>query len=317
MAPAPGGSPPAAVPSPAVESPTAGEESEKPAEELKLETSDGLQIAAWYYAVKGDERPIATVILVHDLEGTHKSVEPLALALREQGFAVVAPDLRGHGASRPRSVGGDRGEGVDAKLLRKNDLEMIAASSGGRIRDQSGLRGDIEAVRNWIKGRSEAGELDVDKLCVVGSGAGAMLAAMWSAADWAWQPTTSGPQGQQVRGVVLVSPEWTTKGLSISTAMETDAIRNRLPILVLGGTGDDDAKRLFKQLKLKRPNDWFEQMPGKPHETAPRLKSIGEASLFHIQVDSTLSGDKLASDRSARVADRIKTFLSLVLDRKP
>jgi hypothetical protein len=35
-----------------------------------------------------------------------------------------------------------------------------------------------------------------------------------------------------------------------------------------------------------------------------------------IELDSTLSADKLATDAAATAADRIKTFLSLVLDRR-
>ena len=310
-------SPPATGPLRAAETPAAESEDDTAPRKLKLETSDGMRLAAWYYPVAGDERPIATVILVHDLEDTHKSVEPLAIALRQQGFAVVAPDLREHGASKQQPAEDGRGEVPDGKLLKKNELEMIAMSSGGRIRDQSSLRGDIEAVRNWIKGRSDAGELDIDRLFIVGSGSAGMLAAMWTAADWSWLPTTSGPQGQQVRGVVLVSPVWTVKGLSISTAMASDAMKHQVPILVLGGGNDRDATRLFEQLKRQRPNKWFEQLAGKPYELAPKLKAVGDATLFYIQLESTLSADKLASDRSARSSDRIKTFFSLILDRTP
>jgi hypothetical protein len=195
-------------------------------------------------------------------------------------------------------------------------LESISQAAGGTVREQSAVRGDIEAVRNWIKRKSDDGELDINRLCVVGSGAGAILGAMWTAADWAWPPIATGPQGRQVRAVVLVSPVWATKGISFSTAMASDTLKHDMPLMVLGGGNDRDAERLFEQLRRQRPAGWFEQHPGKPPEKSPKLRKISDANLVFIELDSTLSADKLLTDAAATAADRIKTFLSLVLDRK-
>ena len=304
-------SPPAAAEAPE----TAGAAAMPAAEELALETSDGLNLSAWYYAVSEDAAPLATVILVHDLDGSHKSVEPLALALQKLGCAVVAPDLRGHGASTIRTMANGREEKIDPKTFKKSDLELIAAAMGGSVRDQSAIRGDIEAVRNFVKEKSDAGELDIDRLCVVGSGTGATLAALWTAADWAWPPIASGPQGQQVRALVLISPIWATKGLSISPALSADVLKRQLPIMVLAGKDDRDATRLVEQLKKQRPKEWFEQRAGQQPAKAKDLEKVADATIFFMQADSTLSGDKLAADRSAGPGDRVKTFLSLVLDR--
>lgn len=284
-------------------------------EELELETSDGVGLAAWYYAAPEDADPAATVILVHDLEGSHKSVEPLALALQKLGIAVVAPDLRGHGASTSLVTPNAKGDDLDPKTFKKADLELIAAAAGGRVRDQSAVRGDIEAVRNFIKQKSDARELDIDRLCVVGSGVGATLAALWTVADWAWPPIASGPQGQQVRGLVLISPVWSMKGLSISPAMSAEVLKRQLPIMVLAGRDDRDATRLAEQLKKQRPKEWFEQRAGQQPSKAKDLENIADATIFFMQADSSLSGDKLAAERSAAPAEKVKTFLSLILDK--
>lgn len=298
--------------------PAAAEQADGDVQEIRLETSDGIRIAAWYYAVPKGSRPAATVILVHDLEGSHKTVERLAVPLQQAGFAVVAPDLRGHGASGVRPAGGPaagKGDTPEHRLLKKQDLEAIASATGGRIRDQCSLRGEIEAVRHWIKQRSEAGELDIDRICVVGSGLGATLAATWTAADWNWPPTTAGPQGRQVRGLVLVSPTWAFKGISLSPALQSPAIQHEVPILVLAGKADRDALRLFDQLKKWRPNAWFQQRS----EQVDKARDLGDPStgtVFLIQVDTSLSADKLADDQTLGLADRIKTFLGLALARK-
>lgn len=217
--------PPAAAPAeapPAVAQPAPAATPAKPPakaakpEELLLPTSDGLELHAWYYPplLDEDEKPKATVILLHDLEGSHRSVEPLAVALQTAGCGVVAPDLRGHGASTAKG-----GDSLDVRGLKKPDFELMAATRGGQIREQSLIRGDVEAVRNWIRRKAEEGELDMQRLFVVGSGLGAAVALAWTAEDANWPDGTKGPQGRQVRGVVLVSPAWTTRGFAINVPL--------------------------------------------------------------------------------------------------
>ena len=60
-------------------------------------TTDGVEIAAWHYPAPESAPPVATVILIHDLGGSHRTVEPLAKSLQAAGCTVVVPDLRGHG----------------------------------------------------------------------------------------------------------------------------------------------------------------------------------------------------------------------------
>jgi len=293
-------------------------------EELRLETSDGIRIAAWYYPAPEAAKAAPTVILIHDLEGSHKTVDHLARSLQLAGCAVVAPDLRGHGGSgsRPSSptVSGSKGDALEPRLLKKNDLESMAAATGGRVRDQSGLRGEIEAVRNWIKQKSDGGAVDIDRLCVVGCGLGGTLASMWTAADWNWPPTTAGPQGQQVRALVVISPVWATKGISMSVPLTSEGIQHVIPIMVVAGKSDRDAVRLFDQLKRFRPDQWFQQRaalsPEKATEKARGLEDPADGTAFFIQIDTSLTADKLANDPALNVADQIKTFFALALARK-
>lgn len=280
-------------------------------EQLDLRTSDGVELAAWYYAVAGDEKPLGTVILVHDLDGSHKSVEPLATGLQGLGYAVVAPDLRGHGASTKLEA---QDASIEAKALRKNDLLAIAASTGGRVREQASLRGDLEAVRGWIKRQAEADTLDMKRLCVVGCGGGGTLAALWTLADYSWPPTTSGAQGRQVRGLALISPVWTVKGVSLAPALKADALRREVPILIVSGKNDRDGLRLVDQFKGLRPKEWFIQEPGNKTQTADGLEAPTDATLFSVQLDTTLSADALAADESTNAAAVVATFLGIALD---
>ena len=62
------------------------------------------------------------------------------------------------------------------------------------------------------------------------------------------------------------------------------------------------------------PRGWFEQRREQPYETgAADKKDTSNATVFFIQRDTILSGDKLANDPEVNVAEQIKTFLSLAL----
>lgn len=288
--------------------------------QLDLATTDGVRLSAWYYApwAAGDEKgkeaggSLATVILVHDLNGSHESVEPLALKLREAGFPVVAPDLRGHGDSTER-IGSS--EKISPEKLRKSDLEAVAAVAGGSVRDQASIRGDLEAVRCWIKSQRE---LDVNRLCVVGSGLGGTLAALWAAQDRAWgdRPLASGSQGDEVRAIVLVSPVFASKGVSLAQAIGPSGLREGLPILLLGGSGDRDTNRIFEQLKRHRPDAWFEQRAGQDPKSAPELKKPADATLFFMQLSTPLAADKILGDPLLSPAEKITGFVTLVMNRR-
>lgn len=287
-----------------------------PAERLSLTTTDGVALAAWYYPVAGDATPKATAIVIHDLEGSHETVEPLSRGLQAAGYAVVAPDLRGHGASVSSALPGGRGGELDAKSLRKPDLLAIAASSGGRIRDQALARGDLETVHRWIEEQHAGGVLSVDRLCVVGCGEGGTLGALWTVADASWPPTTRGPQGGHVKALVLISPAIKAKaGVTMLPALKTNVFRSSLPILLLAGGDDRDAKKLTDQLKGLRPKEWIVQGPGQRKEQADGVEKAADASIFCMHADSPLSGDKLASDAAAKVPTIVAGFLDLVLDR--
>ena len=62
---------------------------------------------------------------------------------------------------------------------------------------------DMEAVRKFLVDKNDAGELNLNKLCLVGSGMGASVAANWAVQDWSAPPLAVGKQGQDVKALVL------------------------------------------------------------------------------------------------------------------
>ena len=255
-------------------------------ERLRFTTSDDVPLEAWYYpAARSDDDvgPPAVVILLHELGGSHASVEPLARDLQANGIAVVAPNLRHHG-----------GDSADIRSLKSTDFAKMAATAGSRVRAQARDRGDVETVRNWIKSQADAGRLDMSKVVVVGVGVGAAVAAHWIVADAAWPAIATGPQGGEVRGLVLVSPAWITRGFSIAPALGAERVKRDIPILVIGGSKDADAVKIYELLKKQRPDGWHEKR-GQTFKQAPKLPEHTLPSLFLRQFETDLTGDRLAA----------------------
>ena len=264
----------------------------------ELKTSDGVRLEMAYYPPKG--KAIATVILVHDLNGSEKSVRRLAAGLQEAGCAVAVPDLRGHGNSK------SEGHDVSKKKLMVNQIRMIPASGGGRIRNFAAIKGDLETVRNWLKQKESEGDIDLDRLCIIGSGLGGTLAATWAVADWNWLPNTQGPQGQQVKAIILVSPVWADQGISMTNALGARTRDGRdikpfledLPVMIIAGIKDRQSGQLFQRLKGARPMSWSqESADGTKQQSKKKLLPSPNktGSLVFEEIDSPLRADKLAS----------------------
>jgi dienelactone hydrolase len=65
-------------------------------EQVTLTTEDGVSLAGSYYDAAGER----SVILLHQFNLDRESWDAFAKTLQQQGFAVLAIDLRGHGASQ-------------------------------------------------------------------------------------------------------------------------------------------------------------------------------------------------------------------------
>jgi dipeptidyl aminopeptidase/acylaminoacyl peptidase len=67
----------------------------RPYQDIRLATTDGLDIAAWY--IPGNRAQ--AIILVHGIDANRSAVLPEAKILAEAGYHLLILDLRGHGQS--------------------------------------------------------------------------------------------------------------------------------------------------------------------------------------------------------------------------
>lgn len=104
---------------------------------VTLSTQDGVQLAALYYAGSEDRG----IVLAHGYGETRKTTEAFALQLQEQGYSVVALDLRGHGESARGAATSSAGEwqnlpmDIEAgrQLLLSQSSSMTVYAIGGDI----------------------------------------------------------------------------------------------------------------------------------------------------------------------------------------
>ncbi len=175
-------------------------------EVVSLTTRDGVQLKISYFpgqARKGSPqaKQQTPVIFLHDHKGSRAVFAPLVQKLQaaskgkekgddeKPGFAAVTVDLRAHGEST-KLANNSQGE-LNAAKVNKEDLIAMATN-------------DMDAVRSFLVDKNDAGELNLNKLCLVGSGMGASVAANWALTDWSYPPLAVGKQGQDVKAVVFI-----------------------------------------------------------------------------------------------------------------
>jgi dienelactone hydrolase len=111
------------------------------------------------------------VILLHEQDGNRAQWNPLIKPLLDEGYAVLAPDLRGHGES--------------TTIAGKEEPYQFRES------DRGNTLSDVFAAVDWLKRRDD---VDANRIGVIGSRLGA---------DLAYASTAVLPE---IRAAVLITP---------------------------------------------------------------------------------------------------------------
>lgn len=248
-------------------------------EPRSVQTRDGGTIHFTYYpSVDGKESPV--VVLLHMKDGNRfvwQAKDGFAERLQKAGYAVITVDLRYHGQSKNGA-----GAGGNANQPADGGKKGAAGKKGGgadlRPADYAGMvEYDLEAIKKFIYEENQAERLNMNKLGIVGPEMGASVAALFAANDWAKAPYEDGqpgfqtPRGQDVRALVLISPQTTFHGMVISKPIT--ALRDpRMGVAFLVCVGKNDpqdrgqAKKVFDQASALPGSDkrmYRYEYPGK------------------------------------------------------
>ncbi|MFO0060686.1 MAG: alpha/beta hydrolase [Planctomyces sp.] len=219
-------------------------------QDLVLPTPDGWQIHCTYYESPAG-RESACVIMLNSTDGVvakdtrnRRFFQPTAVALQKAGFAVITADLRKHGDSVPMSP---TGEPLPVKIG-PADYALMAS-------------GDLESIKAFLMEQHRTEKLNIRKLSIVAFGSSCMVAAAFTVEDWAKTPYPDAPtldqrtpRGQDVRALVMYSPNASVKGINTAGILKT--VKGlAVPIYVVAGgankTDKADAEKVFKGIELK------------------------------------------------------------------
>jgi len=269
------------------------------AEAVSLTTRDGVRLKISYFpgsARKGTPQAKQTtpVVFLHDYKGSRAVFASLVQKLQAAGkkdggqpsFAAVTVDLRGHGESI--KVANNPQVELNAAKLNKDDLLAMASY-------------DMDAVRNFLVEKNDAGDLNLNKLCLVGSGMGASVAANWALTDWSYPPLAVGKQGQDVKAIALISPQWSYNGLYMQGPMQFRPLKEHVAWMLVYGEKDKkfqaDAVRIKKQLERFHPAI---------DDTG--AKRVSGLSVLNLPI--RLQGDSLLTQAGGSAEDQIVKFLT-------
>lgn len=247
-----------------------------------VETKDGVRLRVGYFPPKEPGKDVVPIMLIHEWEGQFSPYYRLARALKDAGFAVVVPELRGHGESNKyRTPTGEERE-FDPSRMGPADVSAM-------------LSRDLETVKKFLEEKNDEEILNLNALTLIGVGEGAVLAANWAMRDWSFPSVGSKKQGQDVKALVLVSPEKLLKGQKLDN-MFRDRFVPFLPTLIIAGgegTAGTEATRIQKRL-----------------EAIKRRARRGDPDDLQLELISTsLNGPQLIQ-QSPGVAEVIVAFIS-------
>jgi len=189
-------------------------------QDLTLSARDGWPIRITYYPAtgsQGKESPV--VILLHDKGGNRLIWKrSFARALQLRGYAAIGVDLRKHGESRPTNGGA----AISGKTA-KSSVDLKPADYNAMV------AGDLEAVKKFLLKEHQAEKLNMRKTAIIAAGMTCPVALNFTALDWLKKPyddaptlAAKTPRGQDVRALILLSPEQSVSGLQPSVRAATN-----------------------------------------------------------------------------------------------
>ncbi len=206
-----------------------------PMEEHTLITSDSVKLSVNYFPGT-HEKETVPVIMLHgwDADKASRDLQLFTAQYLQKnyGFAVIVPDLRGHGKS----------------TLLENSSEPIKKDNW-RGAQLAILIEDIEACKKFLIQKNDAGELNIDLLALVSEKETAIHAVLWTLRDWSFPPVAGKKQGHDVKAIVMLDPVRSFNGLNGNDAyrdkMFSGGMGAGFPILVaINESGNSDGSSL-------------------------------------------------------------------------
>jgi pimeloyl-ACP methyl ester carboxylesterase len=258
-----------------------------------------LQLTLTYYASTKGKKAVP-IVLLHMYKQSRTDYRDLALYLQSQGHAVIVPDLRGHGESK-RVRGGEDDATLNTATY---DVEKARLPDFGLM-----VTRDMEAVKDFLRERNNSGELNIDKLCVVGAEMGACVALNFALADALEQNNNRVRRsdyklGGFVKALVLISPTGSFHGLSVRAATANPTVQNDIAMFIL--VGKKDARALEEATQIYNIFSTYHDRFLRESSGLSNSEVNDRRTLFFRACDTNLQGTKLLDPKfnvPAMIAD--------------
>jgi len=267
--------------------------------DVMLQTKDGVKLAVTYYASNVGQDAVPVVIL-HDHKESRVVFDRLAFELqspsnaRSESRAVITVDLRGHGQSTSQIAPNGQQRKLDASRLKTTDYQKMVTF-------------DMEAVRKFLVDENDLRQLNLNKLCLVGSGMGASVAVSWAATDWSAPRLAIRKQGQDVKAMFLVSPQWKYRGLSMLEPLRQPGVQRQISMFIAYGEEDSKASKsaenIYKNLAKYHPEPDRDQIREKK-------------DLFLFPLPTKLQGTKLLTTPDFGLYAQLEAFIEARLGNR-
>ena len=218
---------------------------------VSFNTADGVTVVADWFAPTNPRAPLA--ILLHMYGQDRTSWAPLIPELHQRGYAILVPDLRGHGAS----LVGPPGKPLKLRA-QKRDRYLFGA-----------MHREVAAAYAWA---SEQGSVDLSRFALVGAELGGAVAIDYAGRD------------RSVDTVVCLSPDLDIPG--VNTLRHIEKYGRRALLLVASQSARAPAERLAGLAR----NATVKLYPANAHGT--RLFAVAKrlAKLVADTLDAQLGG---------------------------
>ena len=264
--------------------------------------------AIYYEGIEGEKT--IPVIVIHDWEEEGSDYEPFAEYLQSQGYAVILPDLRGHGGSTLMQTTSGQSQKLTPRSV--SPLNIIA--------------GDLEAIRKFLLKENNAKRLNINATCIIGVGTGAILATYYAIYDWdpsfrspnqglSKAITTTRKGGKDVKALVLVSPARRLKNFKIDALWNHRKVgTSSLSTLILVGAKQDTEEKKNKRetREAKTAKNIYQRLKNN-HTTSSEDPS--KWTLFFKSLDTELNGKTLLTETDLELGARedILAFIEMRL----
>tara|TARA_Y100001933_G_scaffold55150_2_gene54618 strand:+ start:13104 stop:14174 length:1071 start_codon:yes stop_codon:yes gene_type:complete len=281
---------------------------------VELTTTDGVKLNVTYYEGTEGENTVP-VVVIHDWKSKEDGAtyKTLAEYLQSRGYAVILPDLRGHGDSTTQKASG-------------RTLKLDPS----KVRPESVLAGDLEAVRLFLLKENNAKRLNLAATTLIGVGQGAVLAAWYAIYDWddfaRYPRNDPGKQRlirlrrggeKDVKALVLISPaNKIGKQLKIDAlARHTEVGSGEVSTMILVGQKQVEGKsNKPKETKESKTAKYiYERLKRNGHEVDS--EDVSKCSLFLKAINTELNGEKLVNETNLdlKARETVRAFLNLRL----